>query len=661
MQGDQLEVIVTSELDEPLTEASPEIIPLKEDQQDLISTSHPPPDSTQNVVEGFAREEETNDLAHKAGETAPFVSDSTTLNDPEDTATDSNSSQPSLAIEISPQIILIQRMWKGSLTRLRLSRRASLEHSAALSLQSFWKRCALKKIAKQQATQRLCGVIRIQTTTRRYLSCKLLNRLRQEARERLRLIASAIHAQRIWRSYRDRQLVRLLKEKLLKERRELAAKKIQTRLRILLSQRILKALHLIARQALETTSALCLQNAFRSHRSRCKLASLRQELLDNSSALLLQRIWRGRIDRNLYRTLLLAHQHSLRRASCALRLQCAWRCHRSFQALTLLRRLHIAKRVLCATRIQTKARQRIARRIVATHRHRQRVRVASSLRIQTAYRCHRSRSLLRQLQQEAAAQRVQNAWRVSKAKQKVNRLQLQRFQQLREMSAVALQCAWRCAVSRFSLQLLRQQQQELRRVASTKIQTCVRGWLAVCLLQTLRSDALLSLRHRSATLIQTHFRRFVNRHTLSHLRQEHLLALAILRETQQRQHERDMSLRIQRTFRGYCCRQLLNQQRAIAWASPLVIKVMRRAPYVMRFYHPHCLELTLREAKGLNTGSGNGKPNAYAIVGAFSDASKMKSSMSLPFFYLPPLLPPVTSLPLSPSLLAPLLPPLSLP
>lgn len=110
-----------------------------------------------------------------------------------------------------------------------------------------------------------------------------------------------------------------------------------------------------------------------------------------------------------------------------------------------------------------------------------------------------------------------------------------------------------------------------------------------------------------------------------------MLAAAILRETQQRQLEYSMSTRIQKFYRGWRCRLFVEYQRQVEWASPIVIRIMRRAPYVMRSYHPHTLVLTLRCATGINM-AGRSSPNPYAIVGAFNDASKMKTSMILSLF-----------------------------
>jgi hypothetical protein len=45
----------------------------------------------------------------------------------------------------------------------------------------------------------------------------------------------------------------------------------------------------------------------------------------------------------------------------------------------------------------------------------------------------------------------------------------------------------------------------------------------------------------------------------------------------------------------------------------------------MRSYHPHVLVMTLKSATGINL-NGKSLPNPYAIVGAFNDASKVKSS-----------------------------------
>jgi hypothetical protein len=627
-QGVTVDPLVSSEIDEPVPDP---VLPLEEGQQrsgqQPLNLSLPLPDSSHSMTKVEVRVEESVTSLKEVEQHEELLQET--------------------AVPESPEVILIQRMWRGSLARHRLSRKASLEISSVLALQRFWKKCVQRKIDKLQAAQKLLrGVIRIQSWARKFLSQKFLKQLRQDALKKR--VTSAVHTQRIWRSYRSRKLVRLMREDRLRERRELAAKRIQTRIRIRICQRIFQELQVTARQSLERTSALCLQRAFRCYHSRCQLAHLRQELLAaqrlrllSSAALLIQRTWRGKVGRRTHQTLLLAHRQRL--AACALLLQCAWRCHVSSRALDLLKRRHVAKRNLCATRIQSKARQRIAWRL-ATQLQRQKV---ASTRIQNAYRCHRSRYALRLLQ-AAALQRLlsavlttQMAWRVYEAKRRLQLLrEMKRQVELERKSTVVLQCAWRCYVSRVSLQLLRLEDRERKGFASTKIQKRVRMRIAGRVLSELRLEAHLALQGRCAVLVQKTWRRWAQRNTLGLLREEHLLAQAILRETQRRERERAMALLIQRTFRGWRCREEVSYQRAVEWASPIVIKVMRRAPYVMRSYHPHVIELTLRSAKGINM-SGRSSPNPYAIVGAFTDASKMKSSM-LP---LPALL---TTLPFPP-------------
>lgn len=108
---------------------------------------------------------------------------------------------------------------------------------------------------------------------------------------------------------------------------------------------------------------------------------------------------------------------------------------------------------------------------------------------------------------------------------------------------------------------------------------------------------------------------------------------AILEEERQKQLESNMSLLIQRVFRGWKSRRDFEYQLQVEWATPIIKRIMRRAPYVMRSYHPHIFVLTLRSASGVNV-SGSKTSSPYAIVGAYDDLSKMKSSKKYLFIYL---------------------------
>lgn len=99
---------------------------------------------------------------------------------------------------------------------------------------------------------------------------------------------------------------------------------------------------------------------------------------------------------------------------------------------------------------------------------------------------------------------------------------------------------------------------------------------------------------------------------------------AIIKEQQQKELEYKMSIIIQKIFRGWKSRRDFEHQQNVEWATPIIKRIMRRAPYVMRSYHPHIFVLTLRNASGVTV---NGKaPSTYAIVGAYDDLSRMKSS-----------------------------------
>ncbi len=104
-----------------------------------------------------------------------------------------------------------------------------------------------------------------------------------------------------------------------------------------------------------------------------------------------------------------------------------------------------------------------------------------------------------------------------------------------------------------------------------------------------------------------------------------------MQEEKQKALEKDMSIVIQSTFRGWAKRRQLTEQANREYAIPIIVRLVRRAPFVMRSYHPHILVLTVRSASGINM-NGRSAPNPYMIVGAFNDSSKIKSgAIFIPF------------------------------
>ena len=115
------------------------------------------------------------------------------------------------------------------------------------------------------------------------------------------------------------------------------------------------------------------------------------------------------------------------------------------------------------------------------------------------------------------------------------------------------------------------------------------------------------------------------RNLITILREEYLLLQAILQEERQKELEKKMSILIQKIFRGWKSRRDFEYQQQVEWATPIIKRIMRRVPYIMRSYHPHVVVLTLRSASGVNA-PGSKTSSPYAIVGAYDDLSKMKSS-----------------------------------
>jgi hypothetical protein len=224
----------------------------------------------------------------------------------------------------------------------------------------------------------------------------------------------------------------------------------------------------------------------------------------------IQRVWRGSVGRRLHKRAVQEHQ---RQVSASVLLQCLWRCRVSCRTLVLLKELEATRKrkERACLLIQSLVRVLIARRVAEERRRvaEERRRQLSALAIQNAFRGHWSRVQLKQLR-EAAFKRLvvgvllsQRLWRGSRARVLFCGMREERrLMELEKTSSIVLQCRWRCWVSHRCLQELRRLDAIRKCIASTKIQSRVRMTLAQRRLRDLRSAALASLERRSATCIQ---------------------------------------------------------------------------------------------------------------------------------------------------------------
>lgn len=83
-----------------------------------------------------------------------------------------------------------------------------------------------------------------------------------------------------------------------------------------------------------------------------------------------------------------------------------------------------------------------------------------------------------------------------------------------------------------------------------------------------------------------------------------------------KQLETTKSIQIQRIWRGYQSRADNRERDLRKEAFPLILRIMQRAPVVMRHYHPHTVVLTLKHATDINAGA-RSSSSAYVVAGSY--------------------------------------------
>eukprot|EP01051_Picozoa_sp_SAG22_P002101 SAG22_NODE_90_length_21067_cov_8.490843_5_plen_1250_part_00 len=279
----------------------------------------------------------------------------------------------------------IQSLWRGY-----VARRAFRAHYAAGTLQKCWRGYAIRKrgLLLYEIQQRTA--VKIQAHYRGYLTRRELTRAMQEE--------AVIRIQRAWRRVVERRKARAAKKALQeRQRREnMAATRIQAAHRAQAARAYAAEERRKVRAARDNLAAREIQRVARGKASRERLRREREAALaveQELATINIQRVQRGRQGRKVYlgkrrtqaatkiqsaarrkearKVVAAIKAQKQREHDSAVRIQCFWRRKQSERALERRRAAHrLEKRRSAALRIQTNWRGRIARKWL--HRERKR-------------------------------------------------------------------------------------------------------------------------------------------------------------------------------------------------------------------------------------------------------------------------------------------------
>jgi len=159
------------------------------------------------------------------------------------------------------------------------------------------------------------------------------------------------------------------------------------------------------------------------------------------------------------------------------------------------------------------------------------------------------------------------------------------------------------------------------------IQCRCRVWLAQHEVHRIIEADKVYRENCSVTKIQSMWRMCLARNLREDLEFDRMIREAMIKEETLKELECNMAIRIQSMCRARMARKELVRKKFAIAAPAIILRIMRRAPVVMRHYHPHSLLLSLLCAGNINAASGS-VSNAYVVVSAFGESARSARALN---------------------------------